>query len=113
MQVYGAQSRMRNYTSLLRRATVDGKFSQIIGRLDDLTKQVWALSAGDSPDPVGIPNTRHVFPVHPLQCICFPLSMQGQAKGPFLRMQSCSTVPFNEYRIFLQAQLNEDVAITL
>lgn len=61
MQVYGAQSRMRKYTSLPRRAAVDNKFSQVVGRLNDLTKQVWALSAGDSPDPVEIAIPRHVF----------------------------------------------------
>ena len=61
MQVYGAQSRVRKYTSLPRRAAIDNKFSQIVRRLDDLTKQVWAMSAGDSPDPAGIPLTRQVF----------------------------------------------------
>lgn len=61
MQVYGAQSRIRKYTSLPRRAAVDHKFSQIVGRLDDLTKQVWALSAGDSPDPAGIAVARQAL----------------------------------------------------
>lgn len=50
---------MRKYTILPRRATVDSKFSQVVGRLEDLTKQVWALSAGDSPDPIRTPQTRH------------------------------------------------------
>ena len=90
MQVYGTQSRMRKYTSLPRRAAIDNKFSQIVARLDDLTKQVWALSAGDSPDPAGTPHPRHVFgQCALLQCIQFLTDLTVRQSRRFLQRQSC------------------------
>ena len=74
-QVYGAQSRIRKYTTLPRKAAVDSKFSQIIGRFDDLTKQVWALSNEGAPDP-STDNRQAMHPVVPLylavSCTTYP-----------------------------------------
>lgn len=52
VQVYGSQSGIRKYASLARRSAIEAKFSQIIERLEKLTKQAWILQ--NSSKPVGI-----------------------------------------------------------
>ena len=87
---------MKKYTSLPRRAAVDNKFSQVVARLDDLTKQVWALSAGDSPDPDGMPHCRQVFGhCALLHCIRFLTDLPVRQSRRFLHRQACSqALPF-------------------
>ena len=50
-QVYGGQSRIKQYMSLSKRSAIHSKFSQVVERLDELTKQAWILQRSDSPSP--------------------------------------------------------------
>lgn len=48
-QVYGSQSGIRKYASLARRSAIEAKFSHIVERLEQLTKQAWTLQNSSKP----------------------------------------------------------------
>ncbi|DBB01412.1 TPA: hypothetical protein ACH3X1_000077 [Trebouxia sp. C0004] len=49
VQVYGSQSGIRKYASLARRSAIEAKFSQVVERLEKLTKQAWILQNSSKP----------------------------------------------------------------
>ena len=49
LQVYGGQSGIKKFMSLAKRNAVESKFTHVTERLDELTKQAWALQNSSNP----------------------------------------------------------------
>ncbi|KAL0038253.1 hypothetical protein WJX79_010194 [Trebouxia sp. C0005] len=92
VQVYGGQSGVWKYASLARRSAIEAKFSHLVERLEQLTKQAWTLQ--NSSKPVGIQQDMRIHANSRLETAS---SLQGANAGLVTRSRlrrgcQCHTV---------------------
>lgn len=77
--MYGGQSGVWKYASLARRSAIEAKFSHLVERLEQLTKQAWTLQ--NSSKPVGIQQDMR------WSSTCFAAYMTAYGKQVFAEEQ--------------------------